>query len=202
MTSRRCLSGVIAIVGAMTFFRASSQAAPQEFAMTGGGRLSLQFSGDDLSVSITGTGPGLASLCLATGSHVRILHASAALGEAVFERAGDAWTLRRGFDWQLRDTPAAPQPTELESNAFFARNGWIANASRAGSPRRDFRIRLQNEPQFLAIAFLRFSDPPAMSYWPHTVADDCTLSRVAQGDLPESASFKPGTWERVEPRGL
>lgn len=63
---------------------AQTPAAP--WPMIGGGEVALRQDGDDLRVTVTGPRAGLASLCVGDESRVRILHASAAVGEAVYER--------------------------------------------------------------------------------------------------------------------
>lgn len=75
----RALSGV--------FAAALAAQAPNPAAMIGGGEVSILRTGDELHVVVTGPKAGLASLCVADDSRVRILHASAAVGEAIYERA-------------------------------------------------------------------------------------------------------------------
>jgi hypothetical protein len=55
--------------------------------MIGGGEVTLRQDGDDLRVTVTGPRAGLASVCVGDESRVRILHASAAIGEAAYERS-------------------------------------------------------------------------------------------------------------------
>src|SRR5687768_2738866 len=84
---------------------------PEKAPLTGGGEVTLRRDGEYLRVSVTGPRAGLASLCVGDDSRVRILHASAAVGEAVYERDGERWTLKSGFDWKLRDS-ASGGPTD------------------------------------------------------------------------------------------
>jgi hypothetical protein len=166
-------------------------------AMTGGGQVAIEQDGDVIRVSLIGPRAGLASLCLASGAEVRILHASAAVGEAVYAKAADRWELKQSFEWQLRDSPQAGRATRYQVDRFLAEHGWVANASAAGSPKRDFRIRLRDERQFLAVTFLAVAEPMGVSHWPPTVADDCRLQAIAQGYLPQRAAFRPDTWYRL-----
>lgn len=66
---------------------AQTPAAPWPWPMIGGGEVTLRQDGDDLRVTVIGPRAGLASLCVGDESRVRILHASAAVGEALYERA-------------------------------------------------------------------------------------------------------------------
>lgn len=147
-----------------------------------------------LLVTVAGPRPGLASLCVGDGSRVRILHASAAVGDAVYVRDGIDWRLKSGFDWELRDSPG---PTEEEVRNFLGRAGWVANAIRTGVGERRFMIRLTEQTRFLAITYLSTAEPMAVSYWPASVDDGCAAVKVAQGLLPETVRFQPERWHAL-----
>jgi hypothetical protein len=127
---------------------------------------------------------------------VRILHASAAVGEAVYTRRGDRWALDSGFDWKLRDAPSGG-PAEPEIREFFERTGWVANAIRTGAGERAFRIRMAEGILFLGVTYLSTSDPRMLSRWPAEMNDDCATVEVAQGHLPRTARFVPDRWHPV-----
>jgi hypothetical protein len=181
----------------MLLIAATAMAAAQSTRpLAGGGEVTITRSGDFHVVALQGPRTGLASLCLADDTTVRILHASAAVGEAIYEKDGDRWILKRKFDWKLRDARTGP-PTEEQVNAFLASAGWTANASRAGDPRRNFRIRITDRTRYLGVTFVTTDEPMAVSYWPETIGDDCRALRVGQGFLPETARFDPASWHRV-----
>lgn len=165
--------------------------------LAGGGEVSLQQQGDVLHVTVTGPRAGLASLCVADDRRVRILHASAAVGEATYERSGDTWALTSKFDFTLRDTRTGP-PAEPQRSDYFSSMGWVANASRAGDPKREFRLRLTDAIRWLGVTFFTTDEPMAVSSWPASMNDDCRAVRVAQGFLPETAVFRPDTWHRLK----
>lgn len=164
--------------------------------LAGGGEVTLREQQGVLHVSVTGPRAGLASLCVGDDSRVRILHASAAVGEATYERSGDTWALKSKFDFKLRETRTGP-PTEQDRNDYWSSMGWVANASRTGDVKREFRIRVSDAVQFLGVTFFTTSEPMTVSYWPASMDDDCKAVRIAQGYLPESAGFRPATWHRV-----
>jgi hypothetical protein len=97
---------------------------------------------------------------------------------------------------KLRDSRTAP-PTGADRKLFFDTLGWVANSSNAGTPPREFTIRLTDTTQFLGAAFLSTDEPMAVSHWPSSMADDCRALKVSQGWLPPNAHFEPGTWYRV-----
>ena len=167
--------------------------------MTGGGDVSIVSDEPDGMLRVTVTGPraGRASLCVSDGSLVRILHTSAALGEATYERSGDRWVLKSKFDFKLRDTRAGA-PSEAAQQEFLASTGWVANASHAGAPKREFTIRMAPEIRFVGVTLLTTSEPMSVSHWPPAMSDDCRAVKVAQGFLPETAAFAPATWWAVK----
>ena len=167
--------------------------------MSGGGEVRVLRRGEFVYVAVRGPRAGLASLCAAKGSTVRILHASAAVGEATYERDGDTWKQRSGFAFTLRDAPRGGRPTAAESAEYLRTSGWVANASAAGSPDREFQIRAA-DLESLGVTFLSTSEPMALSYWPAAMADDCRSTRMAQGYLSPTASFAPSAWHPVPSR--
>ncbi len=122
-----------------------AEPAPAQTAspLTGGGVVSISRDGELWRVVVTGPRAGLASLCLAERSRVRILHASAAIGEGVYEPSGDAWVLKSGFEFALRDTRKGP-PAEDERRAYLGNKGWVANADNSGTRPREFLILLSD----------------------------------------------------------
>jgi hypothetical protein len=179
----------------------------QQASLINGGEVTVRRDGAILHVSIVGPRAGLASLCVGDATQVRILHASAAVGDALFEKADGGWKLKHGFEWRLRDAApgstaaAASVPTSASANdpeAYFAEKGWVANADRGGSAPRNFRIRITDRTQYLGVTFLAVGAPMTVSYWPATLDDDCRQIKIGQGHLPEVAQFKPETWMRVK----
>lgn len=173
------------------------QSLPVRAQLTGGGEVSISRDGPQLLVTVTGPRAGLASLCVGDDSRVRILHASAAVGEAIYEREGERWLRRFEFEWKLRDSRKTPI-TEADRNRVFAELGWVANPDNAGVSPRVFAIQLSERTQYLGVTFFTTSDPMAVSYWPATMDDGCREVKVAQGYLPETAQFRPTAWHRME----
>jgi hypothetical protein len=168
-------------------------------ALDGGGTMKILARGEFVYVAVHGPRAGLASLCAAKGNLVRILHASAAVGEAHYERSGSTWKQASSFDFKLRDAPRAGQsPTSADYTGYLRSTGWVANSSAAGSPDREFQLRA-DAVDALGVTFLATSDPMSISYWPATIGDDCKSTRIAQGNLPAAASFDPSTWHHVRP---
>lgn len=166
-------------------------------ALRGGGDLYLAQRDGVLQLALRGTRAGLASICLGNDRVVTILHSSAAVASARYERAGDQWELKSRFEFALRDSPRTGGPSAADRAAFFEKSGWVSNTSNAGNVAREFLVRLAPEFSFLAVTFLATDEPMAAATWPPTAVDDCTSVRFGQGFLPESASFKPATWHSL-----
>ena len=162
------------------------------YPMVGGGEVVLMHSPDEVLVTVRGSRAGLASVCLGDDRRVEVLHASAALGTAVYERDGDVWRLKAGFDFVVRETAGADA-----RRAHLERHGWLANVSRAGTPWREFEIRLSPGRRFLGVTFLGTDDPTSVSYWPASMDEACRAPRLLQGYLETETRFQPETWARV-----
>ena len=167
--------------------------------LSGGGEVLILPRDEFVYVAVRGPRPGLASLCVSKGKSVRILHASAAVGEATFERWGDVWMKRQGFEWTLRDSPRTGGPSEKAKIDALAKAGWLANASAAGSPEREFQIAA-TDIESLGVTFLSIDEPMTVSYWPATMSDDCRTVKIPQGYLPDTARFDPSSWTLVAKR--
>ena len=168
----------------------------QRAKLEGGGELRLMAQGKFLFIAIRGPRPGLASVCVAQGKTVRILHASAAIGDAIFERWGDMWMKRKEFEWTLRDSPRSPEPSQEVKAEWLGKSGWLANASAAGSPVREFKI-LSKDVEWIGMTFLATENPMAVAYWPSTMHDDCRSLKIPQGYLPDTARFDPSSWYQL-----
>lgn len=163
--------------------------------LTGGGEVLLLRSGTTLYVAVQGAATGFPTLCVGNGDRIKILHASAALGEVVYTRKDGTWQRGKPFEWLLRDG-RAPKP-EAEKQKFLADFGWLATASNTGAPAREFRIDLGPGKSTLGVAFLS-TDTMAAAYWPSTMADGCRATELLRGDPPDTMAFEPTQWHPLE----
>lgn len=156
--------------------------------LTNGGEALLQHDGTFLYVAISGTRTGIASFCTTSGEDVRILHASAALGTAVF-RDGKA---TRGFTWTNRNTA----DTEARKK-FLDAEQWFANATPRGSLEREYQIAIAGRREIpIVLAFMSFAPNEAQGihYWPADVKDACAGIDLAAGKTDGVLTFEPKTW--------
>ncbi len=165
--------------------------------LLGGGEVALLAAGEWLYVGLRGEGRGIASLCLAGDERIDILHASAALGTATYRPSASGWRLERGFTWEMRDSPASGPATPEQAEAFSRSHGWLGKANRHGSSTWEFKIKRPAGGWRLGVNFLTV-EPLAIASWPGSMADDCALVRMAQGDPPPAARFAPERWSKID----
>jgi hypothetical protein len=165
----------------------------QVFRMADGGSVWLMRDHDDLYVAVRGLDKGYPSLCLGTPDHVEVLHASAALGDARYERQASHWRLMHPFKWTFQR-----QLGGSGSDRFFKSHGWLSTPSAQDNPTREFRIRMPRSAVWLGVTFLHKSDMHA-TFWPRTMHHGCRDLDLVKG-IPESdAAFEPSSWYRLSP---
>ena len=164
--------------------------------LSDGGELYLMQDGEYLYVGIraSGAGSGVSSICMVRGDKVAILHSSAALGTAVYERGEAVWEQTQGFSWRCRSTSDAPSAQE-ERDRFMQEEGWLANNGRMGAPGEvEYRIAMPEGSLRLAVTYIGPPDIEAVARWSTHLDDDCGNAQMLQGPIPEQARFAPETW--------
>jgi hypothetical protein len=156
--------------------------------LTNGGHALLQHDGTFLSIAIRGPRTGIASLCMPQGKDVAILHASAALGTAVFKdgRATRefAWTNRDSTDTAARDK-------------FLAAEHWFGNATPRGHVDREMQIAIDGRKEIpLTIAFMSFApnEEQRIHLWPAELKDACASIDLASGKTEGTLVFDRAQW--------
>lgn len=156
----------------------------------------LQHNGQFLFVALVGRNPGVASLCTQRGKDVRILHASGALGTAIYEPVEKKWSMKQGFTFTNRDTGDSAEAM-AERKKFLTSDGWFANTLEQMVPQREFQIRTEGRREIpLVLGFLGFQTVQVakMHYWPDTLTDDCGSAELAGGFTETEYSFDPSHW--------
>ncbi len=136
------------------------------------------------------------NIFLERGDEVLILHASAALGTAIYAPGAQDWEQTQGFMWRCRATSDSPA-AQAEREAFLQEEGWLANNSRMGTANElEYQIAIPEERLRLAVTFLRASDIEERIFWPVNLDDDCT--RPTPGGMPTQLSFTLDEWATIE----
>jgi hypothetical protein len=132
------------------------------------------------------------------GEEISILHASAALGTAIYQQNAGVWQQIKAFDWCCRGTSNSTSD-QTEREIFFDQEGWVSVNSRIGTPNElEYQIEIGNEPIQLAVNYLTVSSDPnaEKTTWPDNLADD--VVRPTPGGLPQEFSFSPEQWARLD----
>lgn len=149
--------------------------------------------GSSLYVGVE-AGQGFPHVCLFDGERVRILHASASLGTAVYEREGEGWRRTEAFDWVARDADEAVARDEQRAENLTQR-GWAATTMGMGEPGH---TELQIDLDPATTAKVRWAvtvfGATGATVWPPTVSDGCADTKLLMGEPPEQAQFDPSTW--------
>lgn len=133
-------------------------------------------------------------ICVFDGTHVRVLHASASLGTAVYERDGDGWVRARAFEWAAKDADEANVAAK-QRTAYFDAEGWTGTTMGMGT-KGQAELRVRIDPATAAdakIAVATFGAGGAAT-WPDGLSDGCASKDLLMGNPPETLEFQPGTW--------
>jgi hypothetical protein len=156
----------------------------------------LQHDGKFLYVGLVGAKAGIASLCTGGLNGVRVLHASAALGTAVFEQDKDRkWRMTRGFTWTNREAPDDPQFIDARASTLD-KEGWIATTSPHSVQQREYAIYIKGRTEVpIVLGFLTFTPrQKTFLYWPENLEDDCADADLASGFTDRQYTFDPTKW--------
>ena len=130
------------------------------------------------------------------GDEIVILHASAALGTAIYRKETDQWQLTQSFDWCCRNT-SNNEAGQDERNAFLQEERWVGTNSRIGTPNElEYQIELTGESLRMAVNYIKVSEPNVKIPWPNDLDDDCI--KPTPGGLPERLKFSPDEWAKID----
>ena len=144
------------------------------------GEVLLRHDGKYLYVGVRTLRRGFPSVCLVRGNTVRVIHASVALGEAVYERKDGVWRLDSPFAWESQGSVAG-EAQDSQRARFLAERAWLGSMVPMGNPRHaEMQIALDQldarDPR-LSVAFLLEGEGP--------------------GYAPERVRFRKGAWTRL-----
>jgi hypothetical protein len=163
--------------------------------LSAGGHALLKHDGDYVYIAFRAERPGIGSVCALMRGDVHVLHASAALGTAIYTRVDGSWMAAQAFRWSNRDTGENAAAIR-DRNRFIIREKWFANAARQAQPEREFQLAYERGTRQLPIAlsFLEVEPRTRLTTWPARLTDGCTSVRLAQGFLEEHLQFSPTHW--------
>jgi hypothetical protein len=170
-----------------------------EAPLSDGGRVLMRHDGAHLFVAVRSPKRGFESACVTRGDTVRILHASAAVADAIYVRASSDWQQRQPFGaFALRsgDTTAA---NRAAMRAYLDAHRWVASNTAMSGTDHEMQISIDlidtTIPR-LALGYYTETDN-ASTAWPAGHADGCTALRTVQGFLETTLVFRPDGWARL-----
>ena len=160
-------------------------------------QLFLMHAGGYLYLGIRAKPEPVTSICVDQIDQVSILHSSAALGTAIYQKGGAIWEQVKDFEWCCRDTTDSPQAQEaLQTHLLQA--GWVANNGRMGnSDEVEFQIAIEADSLRLAVNSIGAPNYGTVISWPAALGDDCSSLDMIGGPIPEQAQFSIEEWVTV-----
>ena len=146
--------------------------------------------GDMLFLGSRHSRRGSVNLWVADGDRVRVLHSSAALGSASYQRQSDGtWQLEHGFDWCCRSGG------DTESlDALWAAEGWVASIGTIGTRGEvEFRVDIRAETR-VAVSWVGPTGDAVT--WPADLPEAEAASLY--GVPADIGSFHPEWWPLLQ----
>ena len=159
-----------------------------------GSQLFLMRNGEFLYVGIRAKEPRTiaANIFIQRGDEISILHASAALGTAIYRRGEDGWQQVQDFTWRCRNTGSS-EAAQAERAEFLQDEDWLAANSLMGTPNElEYQIEIPDQDFRLAAVYIKSTPPYEEIPWPGNLDDVCI--RPTPGGIPSTILFKPEMW--------
>jgi hypothetical protein len=167
-------------------------------AFSDGSQLYLMHQDGNLYLAIRSVTPEMivGNVFVENNGEIAILHASAALGTAVYEVGDGEWSRIRDFTWSCRSSSDSDS-ARAERQTFLEQERWLASNARMGNPNElEYQIEVPVGVWRLAVVILRASNPNTKHAWPVDLDDDCVLP--TPGGIPAQLQFNPGSWVSLE----
>ena len=133
--------------------------------------------------------PFACNVYILRGDKITVLHSSAALGTAIYQKAESNWQQTQNFNWQLRDTSNS-ESAQTERAAFLKTEGWLAANGNMGNPNElEYQIKIQEQNLRIAVVFTKSTPPYEKVPWPANLDDD-TITPTP-GGFPTMMAFFP-----------
>jgi hypothetical protein len=126
------------------------------------------------------------------GDEIVILHSSAALGTASYQKEGKVWNQTQDFVWRCRKTDNS-EAAQGERAEFLQGEGWLASNGRMGTPNEmEYQIRKPDQDFRFAMTIIAATFPYEKTPWPVNLNDDSM--KDFPGGLPKIMEFTPLEW--------
>ena len=160
--------------------------------------LFLKYAEGYMFLAVRATTMGIPSPLIVRGDEIHVLHASAALGTAIYTHE-EAWILQQEFAWQCRMrgfTAAAV----AERNHFLEQEGWLGTIGHLGTPTEfEYMILLGEEPLQMLFLFLETTRPFQVLSWPLHTDIAASYLEIITGPIPSEEAFDIDSWAILVP---
>jgi hypothetical protein len=171
---------------------------PSSQRLADGSELLLRHDGRFLYLALRAAKAGFISACVARNDSVHVLHASAALGTAVYVRRDSTWALASGFQWAVR-AREMNDDTRRRQQEFLAGSRWLGSTFGLSETGKEMQIDLEllgRNDLRIAFGYYVANDGPVIA-WPATLTDACPDQKVVSGFLPQTAKFDRRAWAQL-----
>ncbi len=161
--------------------------------MTGGGRVLLKHDGRFLYLALQGAADGFAQVYFGDQGSVRVLHASAALGEITYRPfSSGKWETDSKYTFEMR---RFAERSPEEKDAYLEKNDWLANSANRGAVREFKILRSAVAGKRLAIVYREMAG--ATRSWPASLHDDALHDQLVSGYTPGRLAFDLTQWAEL-----
>jgi len=163
-----------------------------------GSLLFLMQNGEFLYVGIRAKESGTiaGNIFIQRGDEIYILHSSAALGTAIYQKSGTGWQQTQDFSWCCRNISNSVS-AQTERDDFLQAEDWLAANGRMGTPNElEYQIKIPEQDFHIAAVYLKASPPYENVPWPADLDDDSILP--TPGGLPMMMEFSTSQWGTLQ----
>lgn len=162
-------------------------------AMSDGSELFWMYAEDMLYVAARTPGLGSMNLAIQYGDQIHILHSSAALGSAIYEKGKDHWNLTQDYSWCCRSTIVFDEMDQL-----FQAEGWLASIGYLGTPGEvEFQVTVPAGEIRVAVCYVL--SETQFSYWPEEL-NQASVEQL-KGEPADVEDFQLDQWVLLEMPG-
>lgn len=159
--------------------------------LKGGGIIKFKHDGEYLQIGLKGDKAGLSHVYLTDGKDIFVLHSSASLGMAIYQKEGEVWQPIQKFEWELLGQSAN---SEASLN-YLKTNSWLANVASTPTLEREYKIGMKfKDGDTFRLAAVYVSNPMSPQVFPNTLTDNTTKFELLFGSEPRNLNFKKEQW--------
>ena len=156
--------------------------------------LLLLHDGQDIYAALKSPVVAITSIYVARGDELKILHASAAIGEAVYRRdQSGAWRLQQKFGFTRYKNS---EDLVARGKVFFDAHAWLSSHMRLGTA-GDTEFQLQGRSLEGARVAVTYYDPDRRSVllaYPAGLTGDVVAHEIQAGYTPDVLKIQPESW--------